>query len=488
MSEAEEFDLVTIGAGSGGVRGSRFASSYGAKVAVCEMPFDYKSSDSTGGVGGTCVLRGCVPKKLMVYASEYADAFHGAAGFGWQSNGAPSHDWGAMLAAKRKELQRLNGAYKNTLNNAKVELIEGRGRVVDAHTVEVGGRRVTAANILIAVGGRPHKLNIPGAEHAITSDDALELEQRPDKITVIGGGYIAVEFAGIFQRFGSQVHLAYRAAAPLRGFDDDLVKFATEQYAQSGLNLHPGFKPQEIRKQPNGKLTVVFTDKEGKSVEVADNDQVLMATGRVPNTRGLGLEEAGVQMGGKGEVVVDEYLRTSVPSIWALGDVINRVQLTPVALMEGMALAKTVVLNQPTKPDYWAIPSAVFSNPEIATVGMTEAGAVSAGHKDLDIYTTSFKPMRNTLSGSPLRTFMKLIVDANSRKVIGVHMAGDHAAEIMQGFAVAVKVGVSKEDLDSVVGIHPSAAEEFVTMRSRTRRVAGKGSAVPAAPGQPAKM
>ncbi|KAG2453963.1 hypothetical protein HYH02_001010 [Chlamydomonas schloesseri] len=537
--EQYDFDLFTIGAGSGGVRGSRFASSYGAKVAVCELPFDYISSDTKGGVGGTCVLRGCVPKKLMVYAAEYADDFKASQGFGWTlPAGAATHSWTGFIEAKRKELQRLNGAYKNTLKNAKVELVEGRGRVVDAHTVEVtfirddsssvssstppqaaaaaapaataaappsssfpppdldgawltapprpappppppppnsmspqvDGKRYRAKNILIAVGGKPHKLDIPGAELCITSDEALELPECPKKVAVLGSGYIAVEFAGIFSRFGAEVHTVYRQPLPLRGFDGEVRKFAAEQYAAAGLHLHHSSNPVSVSKQANGKLSLVVKGPDGATSTLTDLDQVMMATGRVPKTSGLGLEEAGVKMGSKGQVVVDEYCRTNVPSIWAVGDVIDRIQLTPVALMEGMAVAKSVALNTPTVPDYTAVPSAVFSNPEIATVGYSEEQAAEK-FGDLDIYTTSFKPMRNTVSGSPLRTFMKVVVDAASQKVVGMHMVGAEAAEIMQGFAVAVKVGVTKQQLDSVVGIHPSAAEEFVTMRTVSRQV-----------------
>lgn len=418
------------------------------------------------------MLRGCVPKKLMVYASEYADAFKGSVGFGWEERPLPQHHWDRLLEAKRKELQRLNGAYKNTLKNANVELVEGFGRIVDAHTVEVsGGRgRITANNILVAVGGKPSRLPIPGAELCITSDEALELPQRPDKITIIGGGYIAVEFAGIFHRFGSDVQLVFRQALPLRGFDEELRRFAYDQYAATGLAMHPGFSPVEVRKQPDGRLTAVLADKEGKTIEVADNDKVMMATGRAPKVQGLGLEEVGVKLGKKGEIAVDEYSRTSVPSIWAVGDVTDRINLTPVALMEGMALAKTIALNEPTKPDYNAVASAVFSNPPLATVGLSEEQAAKQ-LGDVDVYTSSFRPMRNNLSGSPQRSLMKLVVDAKTQVVVGAHMVGDDAAEIMQGFAVAVKMGVTKAQLDSVVGIHPSAAEEFVTMRSVTRKV-----------------
>eukprot|EP00198_Chlamydomonas_reinhardtii_P005364 XP_001694700.1 glutathione reductase [Chlamydomonas reinhardtii] len=376
--EQFDFDLFTIGAGSGGVRGSRFASSYGAKVAVWTLP-----------------------------------------------PGAATHSWTAFIEAKRKELQRLNGAYKNTLKNAKVELVEGRGRVVDAHTVEV-------------VGGKPHKLDIPGAELCITSDEALELPACPQKVAVLGGGYIAVEFAGIFSRFGAEVHTVYRQPLPLRGFDEEVKaewlcrekeegrstcesltrlaekhrtdllvrKFAAEQYAAAGLHLHAGCNPVSVSKQPNGKLSLVVKGPDGATSTLTDLDQVMMATGRVPKTSGLGLEEAGVKMGSKGQVLVDEYCRTNVPSIWAVGDVIDRIQLTPV-------------------------PSAVFSNPEIATVGYSEEQAAEK-YGDVDIYTTSFKPMRNTISGSPIRTFMKIVVDAASQKVVGMHMVGAEAAEIMQ--------------------------------------------------------
>ncbi|KIZ07910.1 glutathione reductase (NADPH) [Monoraphidium neglectum] len=502
-SGSYDYDIITIGAGSGGVRGSRFAASYvvvlpgtecrcssrtsgtggsssnssscsssgssssssastSAKVAVVELPFEFISSDTAGGVGGTCVLRGCVPKKLMVYASEYASYFDDSVGFGWEEREHPAHTWGRFLDAKRKELHRLNGAYKNTLKNANVELIEGRGRIVDAHTIDVDGKKYTAKDIIIAVGGKPQRLPIPGAELAITSDETLELETRPNKVTVLGAGFIALEFGGIFRRFGAETHVCFRAPLPLRGFDDEVRQFATDQYKATGINLHSQVTPKAIVKQPDGRLTVVLEDGEGNTV--------LMATGRAPKTAGLGLEEAGVKLGKKGEVLVDEYSRTNVPSIWAVGDVTDRINLTPVALMEGMALARTIVKGEPTKPDYDAVPSAVFSWPNIATVGLTEAEAEKR-YGAIDVYTSSFRPMRNTVSGSPIRSFMKLVVDAASQRVVGAHMVGDDSAEIMQGFAVAVKVGVTKQQLDSTVGIHPTAAEEFVTMRSVTRQV-----------------
>lgn len=470
-SEAYDYDIFTIGAGSGGVRASRFASSYGAKVAVCELPFDYISSETQGGVGGTCVLRGCVPKKLAVYASEYADYFRDSHGFGWDLPAqAPSHSWPSFIEAKRKELQRLNGAYKNTMAGAKVTFLEGKGKIVGPHEVDVDGKRYKVKNILIAVGGRPRKLPIPGSELCITSDEALELQQAPKKITVIGAGYIGVEFAGIFNRFGAEVHVVFRESLPLRGFDQECRKFLCEQYAQSGLILQKELNPVEIKKQEDGRFTVVLKSANGTLSEVNDNDQVLMATGRAPNTKGLGLEEAGVQTGQGGKVLVDEYSRTNIPSIWAIGDVTDRMNLTPVALMEGMALAKTLVLEQPTKPDYQAVPSAVFSHPELATVGLSEEQALET-YPNLDLFTTSFRPMRNTIGGSPLRTFMKMVVDADSDRLLGVHMVGDHAAEILQGFAVCVKAKLTKAVVDSTVGIHPSAAEELVTMRTAGRKI-----------------
>jgi len=464
-----DYDVFCIGAGSGGVRAARISSNYGAKVAVCELPFDFISSETAGGVGGTCVLRGCVPKKLMVYASEYNAGFKDSQGFGW-SPVSPSHSWTHFMDSKRKELLRLNNAYKNTLKNAKVELIEGAGKVVGPNEVDVNGKVYRAKNIVVAVGGRPTKIGIPGAELCITSDEALELPDAPKKITIIGGGYIGVEFSGIFNRFGCETHTVYRQALPLGGFDGDCRKFLAEQYETSGLHLHPECTPVEVKKQDDGKLTIVIKRKDDSTFEIADNDAVMMATGRAPNTEKLGLESAGVNQGKKGVVIVDEYSRTNVPSIWAVGDVTGRMQLTPVALMEGMALAKTIVLNQPTKPSHEAVASAVFSYPELGTVGLGEEAAMER-YKNIDVYTSSYRPMRNTISGNPLRDFMKIIVDADTDKLVGMHMVGATAAEIMQGFAVAVKHGITKSQLDEVVGIHPSSAEELVTMRTATRKI-----------------
>ncbi|KAF6238213.1 hypothetical protein COO60DRAFT_1653034, partial [Scenedesmus sp. NREL 46B-D3] len=387
----------------------------------------------------------------------------------WEERGLPSHSWTTFLEAKRKELQRLNGAYKNTL---KTQTLFGSHPEVTPTLTPAPLPR------LCPVGKEhpdccrreAHQAAIPGAELCITSDEALELPAQPKKITVLGGGYIALEFGGIFQRFGGEVHVVFRQPMPLRGFDEEVRKFAFEQYDVAGLAMHAGHVPVEVRRQPNGLLTCVVADKDGNQTEITDNDQVMMATGRAPKVGNLGLEEVGVQLGKKGEVVVDEYSQTSVPSIWAVGDVTDRINLTPVALMEGMALAKTLALNQPTKPDYDFVPSAVFSNPSIATVGLTEEQAV-AKFGNVDVHTSSFRPMRNTISGNAMRTFMKLVVAADTDVVVGCHMVGDDSAEIMQGFAVALKMGVTKAQLDSVVGIHPSAAEEFVTMRTVSRRI-----------------
>ena len=460
-----EYDLISIGAGSGGVRASRMSTAHGAgKVAVVELPFAPKASDTTGGVGGTCVIRGCVPKKLLVYGSEYAKHFKDSAGYGWEERARPAHDWQALIAKKNGELNRLVGAYGNTLGNAGVEVLEGRGKIVDAHTVEVAGKQYSAKYILVATGGLPFVPDIPGKEHVITSDDALELPALPKKIAIVGGGYIAVEFAGIFNSFGAEVHLYYRQPMPLRGFDEEAREFLTAAYAESGIHLHPLESPTAVEKLGEGEFKLV-TDKSEDTF-----DQVMFATGRKPNVEGLGLENAGVETKPNGVIVVDEFSKTNVDSIYAIGDVTDRMNLTPVALMEGMALASTLFKGEPKKPDYDYIASAVFSQPPLATVGLTEEQAKEE-YGDIDVYTSNFRPMKNTISGSTDRTWMKLIVDAKTDKVVGVHIAGADGAEMMQGVAVAVKMGATKADFDASVGIHPTSAEEFVTMRSVTRQV-----------------
>ncbi|XP_065861029.1 glutathione reductase, chloroplastic [Euphorbia lathyris] len=460
-----DFDLFTIGAGSGGVRASRYAANFGASVAVCELPFSTISSETTGGVGGTCVLRGCVPKKLLVYASKYSHEFDESNGFGWNYTTEPKHDWNTLMANKNAELQRLTGIYKNILNNANVALIEGRGKIVDPHTVDVDGKIYSARHILISVGGRPFIPEIPGSEYVIDSDAALDLPSKPEKIAIVGGGYIALEFAGIFNGLTSDVHVFIRQKKVLRGFDEEVRDFVSEQMSLRGIEFHTEESPQAITKAADGSLSL----KTNKGT-VEGFSHIMFATGRMPNTKNLGLEKVGVKMNKNGAIEVDEYSRTSVPSIWAVGDVTDRVNLTPVALMEGGALAKTLFLNEPTKPDYRAIPSAVFSQPPIGNVGLTEEQAIKE-FGDVDIFTSNFRPLKATLSGLPDRVFMKLVVCAKTGKVLGLHMCGDDAAEIVQGFAVAIKAGLTKADFDATVGVHPTAAEEFVTMRTPTRKI-----------------
>ncbi|KAB1208857.1 Glutathione reductase, chloroplastic [Morella rubra] len=460
-----DFDLFTIGAGSGGVRASRFAANSGASVAVCELPFSTISSETTGGFGGTCVLRGCVPKKLFVYASKYSHEFEESRGFGWNFDSEPKHDWSTLRANKNAELQRLIGIYKNILTNAGVTLIEGRGKIVDPHTIDVDGKLYSARHILVSVGGRPFIPEIPGSEYAIDSDAALDLPSKPKKIAIVGGGYIAVEFAGIFNGLTADVHVFIRQKQVLRGFDEEIRDFVGEQMSLRGIEFHTEESPQAITKCGDGSLSL----KTNKGT-VEGFSHVMFATGRRPNTKNLGLETVGVKMTENGAIEVDEYSRTSVPSIWAVGDVTDRLNLTPVALMEGGALAKTLFQNEQTKPDYRAVPSAVFSQPPLGQVGLTEEQAIQE-FGDVDIFTANFKPLKATLSGLPDRVFMKLIVCATTNKVLGLHMCGEDAPEIVQGFAVAVRAGLTKADFDATVGIHPTSAEEFVTMRTPTRKI-----------------
>uniref|UniRef100_A0A2P2LI30 glutathione-disulfide reductase n=1 Tax=Rhizophora mucronata TaxID=61149 RepID=A0A2P2LI30_RHIMU len=460
-----DFDLFTIGAGSGGVRASRFAANFGARVAVCELPFSTISSETTGGFGGTCVLRGCVPKKLLVYASKYSHEFDESLGFGWKYEAEPQHDWSTLMANKNAELQRLTGIYKNILTNANVTLIEGRGKIVDPHTVEVDGKLYSARHILVSVGGRPFIPPIPGSEYAIDSDAALDLPSKPEKIAIIGGGYIALEFAGIFNGLKSEVHVFIRQKKVLRGFDEEIRDFVAEQMSLRGIEFHTEETPQAILKSADGSLSL----KTNKGT-VEGLSHVMFATGRRPNTKNLGLEKVGLKLTNGGAVEVDEYSRTSVPSIWAVGDVTDRLNLTPVALMEGGALAKTLFQNQPTKPDYRAVPSAVFSQPPIGSVGLTEEQATKE-YGNIDVFTANFRPLKATLSGLPDRVFLKLIACAKTNKVLGLHMCGEDSPEIVQGFAVAIKAGLTKVDFDATVGIHPTSAEELVTMRTPTRKI-----------------
>src|SRR5215472_12574986 len=447
-----DFDLFTIGAGSGGVAGTRRAGAYGARTAICE---DLR-------IGGTCVLRGCVPKKLLVYGSQFAEAFADAPGFGWHVPPA-THDWGALIEAKDKELDRLHQIYVNMLKNAKVQIIDGRGVVVDPHTVEVNGKRYTAENILVAVGGWPETPKLPGIEHVISSNEALDLKERPRRIVIVGGGYIAVEFAGIFNSFGSEVHEIIRREDLLRGFDEDLRIHLGEEMRGRGIDIRSSTQVARIDRTAGGYRV---TTTAGGRIEA---DSVMYATGRRPNTKRLGLAEIGVEMTESGAVVVDEWQRSTVENIYAVGDVTDRINLTPVAIAEGRAIAETLFNDNPIWMDHADVPSAVFSNPPIGTVGVSE-DAARRRYGEVDVYQTRFRPMKNTLSGRAERTFMKLVIDAATERVVGCHMLGPDAPEIIQGLAVAVKCGATKRQFDQTIGIHPSAAEEFVTMREKLVR------------------
>ena len=447
-----DFDLFTIGAGSGGVASSRRAGGYGARVAICEEL----------RVGGTCVLRGCVPKKLLVYGAQFAEAFADAAGFGWTVPPA-DFDWPKLIAAKDKEIGRLSQIYINMLNNSGVEIINGHAALADPHTVEVAGRSYTAENILIATGSWPEVPDIPGIEQVISSNEALDLEALPRRIVIVGGGYIAVEFAGIFSGFGSEVIELIRRPELLYGFDDDIRTALGEEMRGRGVDIRGRTQVARIDKVAGGYI--VTTTAGGK----IETDLVMYATGRAPNTKGMGLGEIGVRINEAGAVIVDEWQRSSVPNIYAIGDVTDRINLTPVAIAEGRAIAETLFNDNPTKMDHADVPSAVFSQPPIGAVGLTEERA-RAEYGEVDVYMARFKPMKNTLSGREERTLMKLVVDARSDRVLGCHMLGPDAPEIVQGLAIAIKSGATKKMFDQTVGIHPSAAEEFVTMREKTAR------------------
>ncbi len=444
-----DYDLFVIGAGSGGVRASRIAARLGARVAVAE---EYR-------YGGTCVIRGCVPKKLLSYAAHMREEFEDAAGFGWTVPPA-SHDWATLIANKDREIARLEGIYRGLLSNAGVTLYEGRARIAGAHTVEVGGRRITAEHILVATGGRPEMLPVPGIEHAISSNEAFHLAALPRRVAVVGSGYIAVEFAGIFNGLGAQTMLVYRADRPLRGFDEDVRTVLAEEMAKKGVVLRPHTTVERIERLPQGlRLTLG----RGESIEV---DAVMYATGRSPNTADLGLESVGVHLNKKGAIAVDEYSHTTAPGIHAVGDVTDRIALTPVALGEGQALATTLFGGRKVAFDHADVASAVFSQPNVATVGLSEERA-RRERGEIDVYATRFRPLKHTLSGRDERSFMKLVVDRRSDRVLGCHMVGADAPEIIQGLAIAVKMGATKAQFDATVGIHPTAAEEFVTLRDK---------------------
>jgi glutathione reductase (NADPH) len=443
-----DYDLFVIGAGSGGVRAARMAARHGAKVAIAEDTY----------LGGTCVNVGCVPKKLFVYASEFSHAFDEARGFGWQSE-QPGFDWLTLISNKNSEIARLNGVYSNLLQDAGVEVFEGRATIVGPNQVSVGAIVMTAARILIAVGGRPSLPNIPGIENAISSDDVFYLENLPKKILIVGGGYIAVEFACIFNGLGVESHVLYRRDKLLRGFDEDLRDVLAEEMRTQGIHLHFETNITGIEKDDQGQLTAALD-----SGEEMTADCILFATGRSPRTDGLGLENTGVTVTESGAIEVDEHFQTGEPGVYALGDVIDRVQLTPVAISEAMVLVQNLFAGGGGAMDYTDIPTAVFTYPQIGTVGLTEAEA-REHYPKVKIFRTRFRNLKQTLGGGKDRIMMKLVVDGASDRVLGCHMVGDAAGEIIQGLAVAIKAGATKAQFDATIGIHPTMAEEFVTMR-----------------------
>jgi glutathione reductase (NADPH) len=449
-----EVDLFVIGAGSAGVRAARIAAGYGARVSVAE---EYR-------VGGTCVIRGCVPKKLLVYASRFAHEFEDAAGFGWTLD-PPAFDWATLIANKDKEIARLEAAYMTTLRNAGVEIVKSRAVLEDAHTVRLSsGERVRAAHILIATGGWPSVgPAIPGIEHVITSNEAFHLPFLPRRILVQGGGYIAVEFACIFAGLGAEVTLVYRGENILRGFDDDVRTHLRAEIEKRGITVITGRTVTAVESSGNAHPVKLSDDR------WIDVDAVMFAVGRAPNVKGLGLEAAGVSVSASGAIMVDAYSRTNVPHIYAVGDVTNRVNLTPVAIREGHAFADTVFGGRPTAVDHTNVPTAVFSEPEVGVIGLTETAAREHFGR-VDIYKASFRPLKATLSGRDTRVLMKLVVDGTTDRVLGCHVVGEAAAEMIQTIGIAVRMGATKADFDATMALHPTAAEELVTMRVPTAR------------------
>ncbi len=443
-----DFDLFIVGGGSGGVRAGRVSAGYGARVAVAE---EYR-------YGGTCVIRGCVPKKLFAYGADFHEAFEDAAGFGWTVSGA-QFSWPVLIANKDKEIARLEEIYRRLLTGPGCEIMDGRAVLGDAHTVEINGRRLTAATILVATGGHPTKPDIPGADLMITSNEAFHLPDLQKRVVVIGGGYIACEFSGIFNGFGSQAVQLYRGEQILRGFDDDVRDHLAAEMRKKGVDLRVGIDVAKVERQA-GALRLSLAD--GSSLEA---DTVMAATGRRPNTSNMGLEAAGVGLGPHGAIKVDDWSRSSVANIYAVGDVTDRINLTPVALHEGHCLADTLYGKRPRKPSHESVASAVFSHPNVAVVGLSERDA-RRDVATIDIYRSIFTPLKHTLSGRNEKSLMKLVVNRATDRVLGAHMVGADAAEIIQGMAVVVKAGLTKTQLDATIGIHPTAAEEFVTLRT----------------------
>ena len=457
-----DVDLFVIGAGSGGVRAARIASSYGARVMVAE---EFR-------VGGTCVIRGCVPKKLLVYASRFSHEFEDAAGFGWSVPVAPTFSWPTLIANKDRELDRLEAAYVSTLERFKVEIVRARAVIEDAHTIRLStGARVRAETILIATGGWPHMgPNIPGLEHVISSNEAFHLNELPQRIVVQGGGYIAVEFACIFAGLGSEVTLVYRGENILRGFDDDIREHLRSEMQSRGIRILCGHTVDAVDQAGDEYLTRLS---DGTAIAA---DKVMFAIGRRPNIMGIGCEALKIECHEHGGIQVDDYSRTSVPNIYAVGDVTNRVNLTPVAIREGHAFADTVYGGKPTKVDHQNVPTAMFSEPELGVIGLTEAQA-RAQYDTVDVYKTSFRPMKATLSGRATRVFMKLLVDVESGRVVGCHIAGPDAGELIQVIGIAVRMGATKADFDATMAVHPTMAEELVTMRERAARYTRQAAA-----------
>ena len=448
-----DYDLFVIGGGSGGVRAARVAAGdAGAKVAIAEE----------SRFGGTCVIRGCVPKKLMVFASEYGEMVADARAYGWEMSDA-TFDWDTFRPKLETELDRLEGIYQNLLDNSGVERFDQRARIADAHTVELAdGTRKTAKHILVATGGWPVKPEMDNADLGITSNEIFHLDKLPKSILIVGGGYIACEFAGVLNGMGVEVTQYYRGAQVLRGFDDEARGLVAEEMRNRGVDLHCGTNLLEMRKEGDG-IWVKATNGTEKVF-----DQVLFATGRKPNTDGMGLEEAGVELGRNGEIIVDEYSQTAVPSIYAIGDVTDRVNLTPVAIREGMAFVETVFKGNPTKPDHDMIPTAIFTQPEMGTVGLSEEAA--RDQEPIEVYVASFRPMQTLFAGRDDRVLMKLIVSQETRKVLGCHIVAPHAGEMIQLAGIAVKMGATKEDFDRTVAVHPTMSEEIVTMKAPTRK------------------
>ena len=452
---AFDYQFFVIGGGSGGVRAARVAAGLGASVAIAEN-FRY---------GGTCVIRGCVPKKLLVYAAHFSDDFADAKGFGWTLPPA-EFSWPRLIAAKNQEIARLSAIYEDNLRRSGVNVLQGAARLVDAHTVEVDGQRFSAQHILIATGGKPFLPSIPGIEHAITSNEVFDLPHKPRRVLIVGGGYIAVEFAGILNGLGAQVTLSYRGEQILRGFDDDLRQHLHDQMVKKGIRILLRSEVKRMDSMADGSLKA---DIAGAGEASGLFDTVLYATGRVPNTGGLGLAGVGVKLDQAGAVQVDQFGQSSIPSIHAVGDVTDRIALTPVAIREGAAVANSLFGPTRSAADLAVVPSAVFSQPPIGTVGLSEAQAL-AQHEEIDIYRASFRPLRHALSGRDERTLVKLIVDSASQRVLGAHMVGADAPEIIQGLAIALRMGATKAHFDATVALHPTAAEEFVTLREKTTR------------------